>query len=71
MLCEIKEAGKVCYKLACAVNRLCLCMLQDVCYPYWPRSGSQTFGEFTIELMDEENLAGFAVRSFGVYNSKV
>ena len=28
--------------------------VQEVCYQYWPSSGSQTYGEFTVELVGED-----------------
>ena len=49
----------------------CLCGVQETCYQYWPPIGSQTFGEFTVELLQEERLSGFSIRSYGVYNEKV
>ena len=49
---------------------MCVC-LQEACYQYWPSSGTQTYGEFTVELLGEESLAGFSLRTFGVFNPKV
>ena len=71
MLCQLTEAGKV--------GRLCTDMivncvplsLQEVCYQYWPSSGAQTYGEFTVEILGEEKFEGFFLRSFGVFNGKV
>ena len=48
-----------------------MCCVQETCYQYWPPSGSQTFGEFTVELLQEEKLSGFSIRNYGVYNEKV
>ena len=77
MLCDLVEAGKVC---TCAIVAavvyadviMIVCLpLQEVCYQYWPRGGSQTYGEFTVELLGEEKFNGFSLRTFGAFNSKV
>ena len=48
-----------------------LTLLQEVCYKYWPSSGVQQVGEFTIDILGEEKLEGFALRTFGVLHKKV
>ena len=72
MLCQLMEARKVgrLAVLVCADVIVCL-SLQEVCYQYWPSSGTQTYGEFTAEILGEEMFQGFCVRSFGVLNAKV
>ena len=45
--------------------------LQEVCYQYWPSSGSKAFGEFTVELLGEQKLTGFITRNLTVINNKV
>ena len=45
--------------------------IQEVCYKYWPSTGSQRFGEFTVELLGEERLQGFVLRTVSVEDSKV
>ena len=47
--------------------------LQEVCYQYWPsgRSKPGRFGEYTVELLDEERQSGFVVKTLNVHNSKV
>jgi len=42
-----------------------------VCYQYWPSTGSQRFGEFTVELLGEERLQAFVLRTLSVEDSKV
>ena len=49
---------------------MCVC-LQEVCYQYWPSRGSQTHGEFTVELLGEEKQSGFVLRSLAIRNNKV
>ena len=46
-------------------------MLQEVCYQYWPSRGSKAFGEFRVELVREEKLAGIIIRNIIVINKKV
>ena len=45
--------------------------IQEVCYQYWPSSGSQRYGEFTVELLGEERLQGFVLRTLSVQDAKV
>ena len=72
MLCQMMEARKV-GKLAvlvCAADVI-VSLSQEVCYQYWPSSGTQTYGEFTVEILGEEMFQGFSLKSFGVFNAKV
>ena len=45
--------------------------MQEVCHQYWPSTGSATFGEFTVELLGEEMLQGFVLRTLHLYDAKV
>ena len=49
----------------------CECVLQEVCYQYWPSGGSQRFGEFTVQPLGQEDQTGFVLRNFTITNSKV
>ena len=60
----------VCYAYECMCV-YCVCVLQEVCYQYWPSGGSQRFGEFTVQLLGQEDQTGFVVRNFTITNSKV
>ena len=43
------------------------CLLQEVCYQYWPSSGTTVFGEYNIMLKNEEiNNNGYFKRTFEV-----
>ena len=42
-----------------------------MCYQYWPTSGVQKIGEYTIDLIGEENLEGFVLRTLSVVEGKV
>ena len=46
-------------------------VIQEVCYQYWPSRGSQRFGEFTVEVLGEEALQSFVLRTLSVQHSKV
>ena len=43
------------------------CHIQEVCYQYWPGSGSAVYGEYTVELLNEEKLEGFVLRTLSVH----
>ena len=45
--------------------------IQEVCYQYWSSSGSQRYGEFTVELLWVERLQGFVLRTMSVQDAKV
>ena len=47
------------------------CTIQKVCYQYWPTSGSEEFDELTVELLCEEILQGFVLRTFNIEHSAV
>ena len=53
------------------VMTLSIFIIQEVCYQYWPSSGSQRYGEFTVELLGEERLQGFVLRTVSVQDTKV
>ena len=46
-------------------------VLQEVCYQYWPSRGSQTFGEFKVELLEQEKQTGFLIHKFAINHKKV
>ena len=46
-------------------------LLQEVCYQYWPSSGSQAFGEFKVELLEQEQQTGFLIRNLAISHMKV
>ena len=48
-----------------------LAPLQEVCFQYWPTSGVKQFGEFTVDLLGEEKLEGFILRTLSVLDTKV
>ena len=38
-------------------------MLQDVCYQYWPQTGSVQFREYSVDLMEEKTLKVLITRN--------
>ena len=47
------------------------CHIQEVCYQYWPGSGSVVYGEYTVELLNEEKLEGFVLRTLSVHTEVI
>ena len=46
--------------------------LQEVCSQYWPETGGvTTFGEYTIDHLEEESSPGFVIRQLRVQAKKV
>ena len=45
--------------------------LQEVCYQYWPTSGVKQIGEFTVDLLGDEKLEGFVLRTLSVLDTMV
>ena len=50
---------------------MCVCVFQEVCYQYWPTSGSECFGEYKVELLGEEMMDGSVLKTFSVTHSEV
>jgi protein tyrosine phosphatase len=68
-----RDFWKMVWDRKCGVMVM-LCHLEEarreVCYQYWPSSGSKAFGEFTVELLGEQKLTGFITRNLTVINNK-
>ena len=46
--------------------------LHEVCYQYWPAGKrTQSYGEFSVELVNEERKRGFILRTLSVQQAKV
>ena len=73
MLFDLVERGQVRMVAAPATGsrHLSLPVSQEVCYQYWPSTGSQRFGDFTVKLLGEKRLQGFVLRTLSVEHSKV
>ena len=48
-----------------------MCFFQEVCYQYWPEKRTQSYGEFNVELLNEERKRGFLLRTLSVQGAKV
>ena len=44
---------------------------QEASAQYWPDSGIVHFGEFAVDLLGEEKVQGFIIRSLSVMDTKV
>lgn len=44
---------------------------QEVCYQYWPNTGTFKIGEYTVELQREERKEGFILRYINIQPKKV
>ena len=42
-----------------------------MCYQYWPSSGNQQYGEYSVDLLGEEVLEGRVLRTLNITHSKV
>jgi protein tyrosine phosphatase len=43
---------------------------QEASTQYWPDSGTAHYGEFAVDLLGEEKLEGFTVRSLSITDTK-
>ena len=46
-------------------------LFQEVCYQYWPEKRTQRYGEFSVELLNEERKRELLLRTFSVQETKV
>ena len=71
VLSDLMEEGEVRTSRLAVLLYFCFDISsQEVCYQYWPSSGYQAYGEFSVELLGEESLPGFSLRTLGILNSK-
>ena len=46
--------------------------VQESSYKYWPAAGEMSHvGEYTVDLLTEEALEGFTIRSISILDGKV
>ena len=57
--------------LFCFNHHHILYAVKEACSQYWPNEGSVSFGEFTVELIGEEELPGFILRKMNIKSFKV
>jgi protein tyrosine phosphatase len=73
MQSTVRDFWKIVHDRKCGVIVMLSDLVEEgkeVCYQYWPGSGSQTYGEFSVELLGEESLPGFTLRTLGVFSDK-
>ena len=42
-----------------------------MCYQYWPSSGDQQYGEYSVDLLGEEELEGHIIRTLNITHATV
>ena len=59
--------------LVCIVMLSYYLFVQESCWQYWPDTVGEVteFGEYIIDLISEETLTGFTIRTLSVLNKKV
>ena len=74
MQSTVRNFWKMIYEHDCAVVVMTSSLFeegQETSAQYWPDSGITHYGEFTVDLLGEEKLAGFMIRKLSVLNTKV
>ena len=41
---------------------------QETCYQYWPQTGMVKFGEYTVDLTEEQTVIGYTIRKLSLSN---
>ena len=70
----VRNFLKMVYDRKCAVVVMVSGLVeegQEASAQYWPSSGTYQYGEYTVDLLGEEPLEGFTIRSLSVMDSKV
>ena len=70
----VRNFWKMVYDRKCAVVVMVSGLVeegQEASAQYWPSSGTYQYGEYTVDLLGEEPLEGFTIRSLSVMDSKV
>ena len=70
----VRNFWKMIYDRKCAVVVMVSSLVEDgeeASTQYWPDSGMAQFGEYTVDLLEEEVLEGFSIRELSVLESKV
>ena len=69
MLCETMEDGKVSYSVylyICAIVIVTYDYLQEACAPYWPESGTFTYGDMIVTSASVVEAKEFTTRVFKI-----
>jgi protein tyrosine phosphatase len=72
MQSTVRDFWKIVHDRKCGVIVMLSDLVEEgkeVCYQYWPGSGSQTYGEFSVELLGEEMMDGYVLRTFSIAHS--
>ena len=74
MKSTVRNFWKMIYERNCAVVVMTSSLVeggQEASAQYWPDSGIAHYGEFAVDLLGEEKLAGFRIRKLSITLSKV
>jgi protein tyrosine phosphatase len=73
MQSTVRDFWKIVHDRKCGVIVMLSDLVEEgkeVCYQYWPSSGSLTYGEFTVELVGEKSQTSSVVRTLSLLNTK-
>ncbi|CAI8053566.1 Receptor-type tyrosine-protein phosphatase alpha, partial [Geodia barretti] len=68
-----RDFWKMVYRRKCSVVVMLSDLVEqneEVCYQYWPEKRTQSYGEFSVELLNEERKRGFLLRTLSVQEAK-
>ena len=74
MQTTVRNFWKMVYDRKCAVVVMVSGLVeggQESSAQYWPDGGIVHYGEFAVDLLGEERLEGFTIRSLSVMDTKV
>ena len=54
----------------CSYDHFCV-LVQEVCYRYWPESGSSQYGEYMVGAFQQSHSDGYTEKVLGITDSKV
>ena len=70
----VRNFWKMVYDRKCAVVVMVSGLMeegQEASAQYWPDNGIDHYGEFAVDLLGEEPLEGFTIRTLSVMDTKV
>ena len=71
MLCDLVEDGQVATRFIVLLQLQLTQKPQETCYQYWPQTGMVKFGEYTVDLTEEQTVIGYTIRKLSLSNTEV
>ena len=64
---------QLCNLRACDIEVFVIYLMQETSFQYWPDGVSELveFGEYTVDMISEETLTGFTIRTLSLLHKKV